>query len=123
MTNRNRNGRFAKNGKNPRKANATSFKKGQSGNPSGRPAHKQMTETLKAELAKDNVTVDIIKKVVMLVKAGERWAVELIFDRIDGKRVSRVDIRARLVERAKAAGIDPDEAIAAADAIIKERDW
>ena len=117
---RDHNGRFLKNGKNNP---GRHYKPGESGNPRGRPAHKTMTEGLKAELARGNHSQEIIEKVGGLAIKGERWATELIWDRVDGRPVTRVDIRARLVARATAAGIDPDEAIAAADAIIKERDW
>ncbi len=124
MTNRDRAGRFSKNGKEPHKnVNATSFKPGQSGNPRGRRSNKLMTEMLRAALAKGDITEKIIDKLVKLALDGERWCVELIFDRIDGKPIVRVDIRSRLVEQAKEAGIDPKEAVAIAERIIKDRGW
>ncbi len=122
MTNqRGPNGRFAKNGASPGKPHR--WKKGQSGNIKGRRSNKLMTEMLRTALAKGDVTEKIIAKLIKLALDGERWAVELIFDRIDGKPIVRVDIRSRLVEQAKEAGIDPKEAVAIAERIIKDRGW
>ncbi len=115
------NGRFARNGVAPGKQHR--WKKGESGNPRGRRSTKLMTEMLRAALAKGDVTEKIIDKLVKLALNGERWAVEMIFDRIDGKPVVRVDIRSRLVKQAEEAGIDPKEAVTIAEGIIKERGW
>ena len=97
------------------------WKKGESGNPSGRRSHRQLTEALKAELAKGDTAIEIIRKVVSLAKGRERWAVELIFDRVEGKAHQPVDIYAELVAQASEAGIPEAEAIAIAEEIIKER--
>ncbi len=60
------------------------FAKGVSGNPDGRPPRKFLTKELTAAI--DGPTRKIlIAKIIGYAKAGERWAMELIFDRIEGK--------------------------------------
>ena len=65
------------------------FKKGQSGNPNGRPPKGfSMAEVLRRllEEGKDAPTAEeIAKKAIAAAKNGDMRAIEFIFDRIDGK--------------------------------------
>ena len=66
------------------------FTKGQSGNPSGR-RHEQkfrsMLEVALADHGKDQTPRlrKIADQVVTAAEKGERWAIEMIADRLDGK--------------------------------------
>ena len=75
----------------PQHKTAGSWQPGQTGNPNGRPPKvKCLTDLLRKKLAakgpdgKPNIEA-ITKKVMELALNGERWAVELIWDRIEGK--------------------------------------
>lgn len=70
-----------------------SFKKGQSGNPGGRPKEKQFTEALRLAVhrvcehdkeGRKNLTV-LGEKLVQFAMEGEGWAFQMIADRLDGK--------------------------------------
>lgn len=57
------------------------FQPGQSGNPKGRPpltVEQKRVKALTARL-KSRDFLDIVDKVIVLAKRGERWAVELLF--------------------------------------------
>jgi hypothetical protein len=67
------------------------WKKGQSGNPNGRPNDKPFAETLRLVL-KETDTVSgklklraITEALVDKAIAGESWAVQHVMDRVDGK--------------------------------------
>lgn len=67
------------------------WKPGQSGNPNGRPKTKPATDELKAQLdaARDVGDGTDLRAIISEVKRraanGEQWAVQLVFDRLDGK--------------------------------------
>ena len=82
---------------------STSWKPGQSGNPKGRPVGsggglslaKKMAERLVQEGAEDSkgnkmtLADALVHIVVAEAVKGEKWAVKLAFDYIDGKPISR----------------------------------
>ncbi|MBL8845453.1 MAG: hypothetical protein JNN24_06745 [Hyphomicrobium zavarzinii] len=65
------------------------FKKGQSGNPGGRPKSKLFREALLAELAaagEDTMELrDIARKLIDMAKEGDIQAVKEVADRLEGK--------------------------------------
>lgn len=89
---------------------ATQFKKGQSGNPKGRPKA-NLTSILKEEVAKqlrakgksveiDGVKVSVaqalIKKLIGKALNGDMKAMQMLFDRNDGKCVETVQQQIKL---------------------------
>jgi hypothetical protein len=82
------------------------FKKGQSGNPGGRPSYKQFTECLrlhllreagaKFELAKTFSRLDVIAmSLVQNAMKGEGWAIKEVADRIEGRCIQPNEITGR----------------------------
>lgn len=78
--------------------NAGWWKPGQSGNPKGRALKaKCLTDLLRSKLAtkgpggKPNMEA-ITDKVMRLALAGERWAVELIYDRLEGRPAQALEL-------------------------------
>ncbi len=73
------------------------FTPGQSGNPGGRPSRKPLTDLLVAALDRtvgsgDTTAAElIVRKLVSRARAGDRWAVELLFDRVEGRPVASLD--------------------------------
>ena len=67
------------------------WRAGQSGNPKGRPRGPAcLTDGLRKELAEvlpsgQTVAQDIAKTVIALARGGERWACELVWDRVEGR--------------------------------------
>lgn len=108
------------------------WKKGQSGNPKGRPRKgKTMTEELTALLDKTvwpfrkSGRQLIALRLFYLGLIGDIQAIKYICDRLDGKPAQAlslsIDIEERLKRIAENAGLDPDEAVAIAERIIKEK--
>lgn len=72
------------------------WRPGQCGNPNGRPSRKTFTDGLMRQLDESGAEEDIIRMVIELARQGERWAVELIWNRLEGKprpaiELSRLD--------------------------------
>lgn len=132
------NGRSS-NGDSPMKR-SSSWKKGQSGNPAGRPpkvesltsylrnmTHKAAPASL-LKKAFPNMTATqrknmtykqaMIAKLLELAVGGDLRAIELVFERVDGKVAMKVNIVNRLRTFAEAYGLDPDEAVQEAEAIL-----
>lgn len=61
------------------------WKPGNSGNPHGRPARKAFTDALIQQLDGSSDAQDIVQKVIELARQGERWAVELVWTRLEGR--------------------------------------
>src|SRR3972149_6033262 len=80
------------------------FVKGVSGNPNGRPRGKTPSEYLRARLERGRTYEQIMDKVTSLAVSGERWAVELLFDRMEGKPLQVIDIEQRILAAARAGG-------------------
>jgi hypothetical protein len=97
------------------------FVKGQSGNPKGRPKGSHSpSDFLRRKLAEGGTLEQVIAKVVVLALKGERWAIELIFDRMDGKPIQVIDIEQRIIDAAEREGVDPKAAVEAAQRIMEE---
>lgn len=101
------------------------FVKGHSGNPNGRPKGSQSpSDFLRRKLEEGGTLEGIMTRVVYLALSGERWAVELIFDRLEGKPIQYVDIEQRIIEAAEREGVDPKQAVETARRILEEsREW
>jgi uncharacterized protein DUF5681 len=65
------------------------FKKGQSGNPEGRPPGSRNKATLLIEQLLDNDAKSIVEKAIELAKAGDGTALRLCLDRIVPARKDR----------------------------------
>jgi citrate lyase beta subunit len=89
------------------------FKKGQSGNPEGRPPGSRNKATLLIEQLLDEGAKDIGKKAIELAKAGDSTALRLCLDRIAPARRDR-HISFKLPKLEK-----PEHAIEAAAAIVE----
>jgi hypothetical protein len=96
------------------------FVKGHSGNPKGRPKNKTPSEWLRERLERGNTMEKVMSMVVSLALKGERWAVELIFDRMEGKPLQVIDIEQRIIAAAEREGVDPKEAVETAQRILAE---
>lgn len=75
---------------------ATQWKPGQSGNPSGRPKKLHITDAIRAELARegpDGIPNDeaIARVLVELARAGNLDAIREIADRTEGKARQRIE--------------------------------
>ncbi len=76
------------------------FKKGQSGNPGGRPKEKLFTDALRLELNRETGNGNarrkklnaIAEKLVECALAGESWAIQQVADRMEGKPQQAIDI-------------------------------
>lgn len=100
------------------------FLQGHSGNPDGRPkGSKSLTDLLRQHLNQDGKREAIIEKVVDLAIQGERWATELVWDRLEGKPLQVIDIEQRIIEAAEREGVDPQEAVETAQRILEEDRW
>lgn len=91
------------------------FKKGQSGNPVGRPADGKSWAAVLDKLCDEEVKAGsmtmtkkeaICRKLLKLASEGEKWAIEALMDRIDGKPKQIVDQTTRNV----AVNIGQDDA-------------
>ena len=73
-----------------RRAGGTPFKPGKSGNPGGRPKSKlnQLLAKhlgLKANDSGEKWEMLLVKRVIALAVTGDKWALEFIWDRLEGK--------------------------------------
>ena len=75
----------------PNEKNLKPFEKGVSGNPSGRPKWKHVTEVMKQELDEDKL-ISMVHMVYELAMEGNMRAVEFIADRVEGKVAQRVTV-------------------------------
>jgi hypothetical protein len=70
--------------------------KGESGNPGGRPVHKPFLEAVNMEIAAagpDRIKLrQIARKVLECAEEGQSWAVQLLFERLDGKVPQPVEV-------------------------------
>jgi Family of unknown function (DUF5681) len=82
----------------PRKVFGRPFKKGQSGNPSGRrKGSVSLTAAVKRNLTRKNADA-IARKLIAMAKAGDIVAMRLLFDRLDG---AELETRLRAFEQAE----------------------
>jgi Family of unknown function (DUF5681) len=91
----------------------STFKKGQSGNPDGRPRGSRNKATLLIEQLLDNDAKSITEKAIELAKAGDSTALRLCLDRIAPARRDR-HISFKLPKLEK-----PEHAVEAAAAIVE----
>jgi ribosomal protein L17 len=89
------------------------FKKGQSGNPAGKPPGSRNKATLLIEKLLDDDAKEIAEKAIELAKSGDSTALRLCLDRIAPARKDR-HIAFKLPKLEK-----PEHAIAAAAAIVE----
>jgi hypothetical protein len=75
------------------------FKKGESGNPSGRPKLTRLTDALREQLAEINpdapeetIAEEIAKTLIKLALSGEIAAIRECFDRSEGKSPINLDV-------------------------------
>jgi len=82
------------------------FKKGQSGNPNGRPTKEYtISDLLRAKLEEEVEVFDkatrkkskiknsdlVVDRILGAVRKGEKWAIEMLLDRIEGKPQQRIE--------------------------------
>jgi hypothetical protein len=118
------------------KQRGTPFKKGQSGNPSGKPPGARNKTTILAEKLMHDDVKEIVKVVVEAAKGGDMTAARLILERIAPVRKGRpvyfdlppaktaADIAAAMtaVTTAMASGdLTPDEAVTVASVLEMRR--
>jgi len=96
------------------------FLKGYSGNPKGRIMGRTPSDFLRARLAQGDTYERIMDMVAGLALKGERWAVELLFDRMEGRPLQVIDIEQRIIAAAEREGVDPQAAIETAQRILAE---
>jgi hypothetical protein len=89
------------------------FKKGQSGNPDGRPPGARNKATLLIEQLLDDDAKNITEKAIQLAKAGDSTALRLCLDRLAPPRRDR-HIAFNLPKLQK-----PEDAVAAAGSIVE----
>lgn len=70
------------------------WKRGHSGNPDGRPARRAFTDELTRQLDDTGAVEDIVRRVIERALQGERWAVELIWIRLEGKPRQAINVGA-----------------------------
>lgn len=81
----------------PKQRHSGMFKKGQSGNPKGRPRNSKSVTGLIRELAeqeREGGKADrevIAENLIALAKAGEQWAIKEFLDRMDGKATQHIE--------------------------------
>ena len=93
-----------------RNKNLKPFKKGQSGNPGGRPKWKQITEILKSEKNQEKLE-EMINVVFERALEGDMRAVEFIADRLEGKVTHRLQVSPandKPIKVFSIEGVDPD---------------
>lgn len=116
-----------------RLANLRPFQPGQSGNPTGRPKRKPVTEALLAELAKSHgrngatkLEAMVARLVKTVISGKPREAVEaakLIMSYTDGLPVQMVEVDVYDAARrlAEERGLDPEKVVSLFDAIKARR--
>jgi hypothetical protein len=59
---------------------------GQAGNQNAAKSNRMMADALKRELTQDpNQVLRVVKKLLACAEAGEAWAQQMVFERVDGK--------------------------------------
>ena len=90
--------------------NLKPFKKGQSGNPGGRPKWKHITEMLKHEDNQGKLE-ELVHVVYKKALSGDMRAVEFIADRLEGKVAHRLQVSPandKPIKVFSIEGVDPD---------------
>ena len=111
------------------KRNLKPFKKGNSGNPGGRPKWKHITEILRKEDNLDRLNM-VVDKVFEMALTGNMRAIEFIADRLEGKprqymdfQMENDDRRDRPIKVFDIPGLDSTRMIAeATQNLIDRRD-
>ncbi len=83
--------------------NLRHFKKGQSGNPKGRPKLPDLTEVISEELG-DKGFNEIIKTLHKMAKKGNTKAAEILLDRGYGKPPQDIELRGGITLKVKVDG-------------------
>jgi hypothetical protein len=90
--------------------NLKPFKKGQSGNPGGRPKWKHITEMLKHEDNQEKLE-QLVHVIYDKALSGDMRAVEFIADRLEGKVAHRLQVSPandKPIKVFSIEGVDPD---------------
>lgn len=111
-----------------REDNLKPWKKGQSGNPNGRPKGRSMTAELERQLASGDTMEKIVKATLLLAAKGNGVALRTVWDRIDGRIEQQVSVRqvselsdAELMEKLATYGLSLHET-GASDGASEETD-
>jgi hypothetical protein len=74
-------------------ANSTTFKKGTSGNPSGKAKTQWLTDALRLELAQNPGRArKIADKIIGMAEEGDLQAANIVFDRLEGRPMQQLQI-------------------------------
>lgn len=83
------------------------FQKGQSGNPSGKRNMKKITTALACALTEGNGQRirNIAENVVKMAEDGDKWAIQFLTDRIDGKPEANLNVTGNHTVTHESAGV------------------
>ncbi|MBA2451524.1 MAG: hypothetical protein H0V51_26200 [Chloroflexi bacterium] len=102
----------------------TRFRKGQSGNPGGRKKTKPFTDALTKELegsahGGDQTRLDMgVARLVQMFMAGDINAAKLVIAYYEGLPTQKIDLKVEAARLAEQYGLDADELLRDAEAII-----
>jgi hypothetical protein len=99
------------------------FQKGVSGNPFGKTKSALLTDAVRRQLTDSNDLEAIAKALIGKAKKGDLEAVKIIFDRLEGKAVSRIDADVNVFSWKAAIvnyGITPEEILTEAKRLLAE---
>jgi hypothetical protein len=99
------------------------FQKGVSGNPLGKNKTAMLSDAVRRQLSDSNDLGAIAKALIGKAKKGDLEAVKIIFDRLEGKAVSRINADVNVFSWKAAIvdyGITPQEILTEARRILEE---
>lgn len=113
---RDKSGRF-------QNGNSLGFERGKSGNPQGRPRSALLTDAVRKKLTESDDLDKIALSLIAKAKKGDLEAVKIIFDRLEGKAVSRIDADVNVFDWQTAIrdfGISPQDILNEATKLLSE---
>jgi hypothetical protein len=99
------------------------FQKGVSGNPLGKTKSALLTDAVRSQLAENNDVGAIAEALIGKAKRGDLEAVKILFDRLEGKAVSRIDAEVNVFSWKAAIvnyGITPEEILTEAKRLLAD---